>query len=171
VGTQTHGTEDDAKASEGDRVLEVSAAKDPTAALRELSSNPDAGTTFNVLGNDPVAEIPEAKAESSGGTALVPDESMGADDGEHGTGAGAGAGAGASDGPAPAAATNADTAAMAALHARVGRGDIGESFVERAKWIPLRLDFEERKKLRLCEAALNVSECVPVDCCCCASLL
>eukprot|EP00124_Ichthyophonus_hoferi_P004647 Ihof_evm2s538 gene=Ihof_evmTU2s538 len=35
---------------------------------------------------------------------------------------------------------------------------VGEYFVERAKYIPLRLTFEERKYLRLLEAALNVSE-------------
>jgi hypothetical protein len=32
------------------------------------------------------------------------------------------------------------------------------NFVERAKFIPLRLDMEERKLLRLLEAALHVSE-------------
>ena len=31
-------------------------------------------------------------------------------------------------------------------------------FTERGKFIPLRLTFGERKLLRLCEAALNVSE-------------
>ncbi len=31
-------------------------------------------------------------------------------------------------------------------------------FVERSKYIPIRLSFEERKDLRLVEAALNVSE-------------
>ena len=35
---------------------------------------------------------------------------------------------------------------------------IGDSFVERAKYIPLRLTYEERKFLRLLEAGLNVSE-------------
>jgi hypothetical protein len=35
---------------------------------------------------------------------------------------------------------------------------IGEWFVERAKYIPLRLSYEERKYLRLLEATLNVSE-------------
>jgi hypothetical protein len=35
---------------------------------------------------------------------------------------------------------------------------IGESFLERAKYIPLRLSYEERKYLRLLEAGLNVSE-------------
>jgi hypothetical protein len=33
-----------------------------------------------------------------------------------------------------------------------------ETFVERAKWIPLRLNLRERKSLRLLEAALSVSE-------------
>ncbi|KIJ37434.1 hypothetical protein M422DRAFT_50502 [Sphaerobolus stellatus SS14] len=33
-----------------------------------------------------------------------------------------------------------------------------EWFVERSRWIPLRLTYEERKYLRLIEAALNVSE-------------
>ncbi|KAJ8515796.1 hypothetical protein ONZ45_g6835 [Pleurotus djamor] len=36
--------------------------------------------------------------------------------------------------------------------------DVGEWFVERAKFIPLRLTLGERKYLRLLEAALNVSE-------------
>ena len=31
-------------------------------------------------------------------------------------------------------------------------------FIERVKYIPLRLTLSERKSLRLCEAALNVSE-------------
>ena len=35
---------------------------------------------------------------------------------------------------------------------------VGEWFIERAKFIPLRLTLEERKFLRLLEAALNVSE-------------
>ncbi|KAJ4458462.1 putative UPF0652 protein [Paratrimastix pyriformis] len=34
----------------------------------------------------------------------------------------------------------------------------GSNFVERAKWIPIRLSLQERKELRLVEAALNVSE-------------
>ena len=35
-------------------------------------------------------------------------------------------------------------------------------FIERVKYIPLRLTWSERKSLRLCEAALNVSyNCVP----------
>jgi hypothetical protein len=37
-------------------------------------------------------------------------------------------------------------------------GDIGEWYVERAKYIPLRLTLGERKYLRLLEAALSVSE-------------
>lgn len=37
-------------------------------------------------------------------------------------------------------------------------GSVGEWFVERAKFIPVRLTFGERKYLRLLEAALNVSE-------------
>ena len=35
---------------------------------------------------------------------------------------------------------------------------VGEWFVERAKYIPVRLTLSERKYLRLLEAALNVSE-------------
>lgn len=46
-------------------------------------------------------------------------------------------------------------AAAAALQG--GRG----SLVERARWIPLRLDAGERRLLRLLEAALSVSECAP----------
>ena len=34
----------------------------------------------------------------------------------------------------------------------------GKTVLERAKYIPIRLTFEERKKLRLLEAALNVSD-------------
>lgn len=36
--------------------------------------------------------------------------------------------------------------------------DVGEWFVERAKYIPIRLGLAERKYLRLLEAALSVSE-------------
>ena len=42
-------------------------------------------------------------------------------------------------------------------------GNVGEWFVERSKYIPMRLTFGERKYLRLLEAALNVSEYVCVD--------
>ena len=37
-----------------------------------------------------------------------------------------------------------------------GKNTLAE-FTERVKFIPLRLTFGERKQLRLCEAALNVS--------------
>jgi len=36
--------------------------------------------------------------------------------------------------------------------------DVGEWFVDRAKYIPLRFSLAERKYLRLLEAALSVSE-------------
>lgn len=39
-------------------------------------------------------------------------------------------------------------------------GNVGEWFVERSKYIPMRLTLGERKYLRLLEAALNVSEYV-----------
>ena len=39
-------------------------------------------------------------------------------------------------------------------------GNVGEWFVERSKYIPMRLTLLERKYLRLLEAALNVSEYV-----------
>jgi len=39
-----------------------------------------------------------------------------------------------------------------------GPGSILAEFTERTKYIPLRLTWSERKSLRLCEAALNVSE-------------
>ena len=42
-------------------------------------------------------------------------------------------------------------------------GNVGEWFVERSKFIPMRLTLAERKYLRLLEAALNVSEYVCVD--------
>ena len=41
-------------------------------------------------------------------------------------------------------------------------GNVGEWFVERSKYIPMRLTLPERKYLRLLEAALNVSEYVGV---------
>lgn len=44
-------------------------------------------------------------------------------------------------------------------------GNVGEWFVERSKYIPMRLTLAERKYLRLLEAALNVSEYVCVDGC------
>lgn len=40
----------------------------------------------------------------------------------------------------------------------VAGGSVGEWFVERSKYIPVRLTLGERKYLRLLEAALNVSE-------------
>uniref|UniRef100_A0A7S0X7U2 Non-canonical E2 ubiquitin-conjugating enzyme C-terminal domain-containing protein n=1 Tax=Mantoniella antarctica TaxID=81844 RepID=A0A7S0X7U2_9CHLO len=48
-----------------------------------------------------------------------------------------------------------DAAAIAAAAANL---DPAMNFVERAKYIPLRLDMEERKLLRLLEAAMHVSE-------------
>ena len=39
-------------------------------------------------------------------------------------------------------------------------GSVGEWFVERSKYIPMRLTLMERKYLRLLEAALSVSEYV-----------
>ena len=42
-------------------------------------------------------------------------------------------------------------------------GNVGEWFVERSKYIPMRLTIGERKYLRLLEAALTVSEYVCVD--------
>lgn len=44
-------------------------------------------------------------------------------------------------------------------------GNVGEWFVERSKYIPLRLTLGERKYLRLLEAALSVSEYVCVKRC------
>lgn len=44
------------------------------------------------------------------------------------------------------------------LAASVATQDIGETFVERARYIPVRLTLNERKYLRLLEAALHVSE-------------
>jgi len=44
-------------------------------------------------------------------------------------------------------------------------GNVGEWFVGRSKYIPMRLTLKERKYLRLLEAALNVSEYVCVDQC------
>ena len=45
-------------------------------------------------------------------------------------------------------------------------GNVGEWFVERSKYIPMRLTLMERKYLRLLEAALTVSEYVCVFQCC-----
>jgi len=45
-------------------------------------------------------------------------------------------------------------------------GSVGEWFVDRSKYIPMRLTLMERKYLRLLEAALNVSEYVCVNQCC-----
>ncbi|KAF9450676.1 hypothetical protein P691DRAFT_664810 [Macrolepiota fuliginosa MF-IS2] len=51
------------------------------------------------------------------------------------------------------------SATTSALSAQPAVGTkVGEWFVERAKYIPLRLTFNERKYLRLLEAALSVSE-------------
>lgn len=55
--------------------------------------------------------------------------------------------------PAPAQISMASTSAQPALGA-----DVGDWFVERAKYIPLRLALDERKLLRLLEAGLAVSE-------------
>ncbi|KAF5363985.1 hypothetical protein D9756_000251 [Leucocoprinus leucothites] len=66
-------------------------------------------------------------------------------------------------GPATAAVTttngNKKDASTSILSAQPAVGDkVGEWFVERAKYIPLRLTLPERKFLRLLEAALSVSE-------------
>ena len=39
-----------------------------------------------------------------------------------------------------------------------GKNQLAE-FMERVKYIPLRLTLSERKLLRLCEASLNVNQC------------
>lgn len=44
-------------------------------------------------------------------------------------------------------------------------GSVGEWFVERSKYVPVRLSLIERKYLRLLEAALSVSEYVCVKQC------
>jgi hypothetical protein len=36
--------------------------------------------------------------------------------------------------------------------------DVGETFIERAKYIPLRLSYDERKQLHLLEASLSVRQ-------------
>jgi len=54
--------------------------------------------------------------------------------------------------------TDSDAAAAAAAIAKEELLDPSMNFVERAKYIPLRLDMDERKLLRLLEAALHVSE-------------
>lgn len=51
-----------------------------------------------------------------------------------------------------------DTITGAPLPALVSASCVGNLFFERSKYIPLRLTIEERKFLRLLEAALNVSE-------------
>lgn len=54
-----------------------------------------------------------------------------------------------------------DEIPQTAVQKSLGEGAISDSaayFMDRAKYIPLRLDLTERKKLRLLEAALNVSE-------------
>lgn len=51
----------------------------------------------------------------------------------------------------------AEAAAQASLKQAAGM-DVGEKFIERAKYIPVRLTLNERKYLRLLEAALHVSE-------------
>lgn len=92
-------------------------------------------------------------------------------DGEEGGGEGLGdlegngpAGAGAmdeaeaNDGAEPQDVNMEDAATAAAVAAAAVGLDPSMNFVERAKFIPLRLDMEERKLLRLLEAALHVSE-------------
>ena len=51
-----------------------------------------------------------------------------------------------------------DGTSAAATHDAAADPDPSMNFVERAKYIPLRLDMDERKLLRLLEAALHVSE-------------
>jgi len=51
-----------------------------------------------------------------------------------------------------------ETYAPRALSASLGSSSTGDWFSERSKYIPLRLTLEERKKLRLVEAAMEVSE-------------
>ncbi|CEP13327.1 hypothetical protein [Parasitella parasitica] len=53
---------------------------------------------------------------------------------------------------------NGDIAAAAATSVRANEINVGEIMESRAKFIPLRLELDERKYLRMLEAALNVTE-------------
>ncbi|KIY99618.1 hypothetical protein MNEG_8347 [Monoraphidium neglectum] len=97
----------------------------------------------------------DAGAPSSSSRRSSADGSAGdANGGDGGPAAAAAAGAGAGLQPR----SSLEQAAAAAALAGVGVGGAGAGMRERCRFIPLRLKLDERRLLRLLEAALNVSE-------------
>lgn len=132
---EADGDDDNAggKAADGDDVGDAAAAATATATAASGGAGGGAGAGAATTATDDVDMADATPAAATAATAAA----SGA--------AGAGAGAAASS-------------SSAEVARPLGPAAVGNAMVERCKWIPLRLTYDERKTLRLCEAALNVSE-------------
>lgn len=121
------------------KVLEIKETMDAAEAEARAMASDASKDAKKAAGDTGVDAAPMETANGAGGGALA--AAAAADDLDDG-----------------AAEAMDEDGASAALHAAAADLDPSMNFVERAKYIPLRLDMDERKLLRLLEAALHVSE-------------
>ena len=124
------------------KVLEIKETMDAAEAEARAMASDASKDAKKAAGDTGVDAAPMETANGAGGGAL----------------AAAAAAAAADDLDDGAAEAMDEDGAQLALDAAAADLDPSMNFVERAKYIPLRLDMDERKLLRLLEAALHVSE-------------